>query len=137
MDFLSAQVNNVAKNLPTELKHSFDSTASVIPKIVFDAIAQQLPDLLTAMLKDTLPQALTSAVRDTLPDFRKHIQKEIKKKIPKVVLKPLYKEFNALNKEGPLTLEEAKLKMEEIQRLADLKAMKEKFEKKLKRVLTP
>ncbi|GJX12936.1 reverse transcriptase domain-containing protein [Tanacetum coccineum] len=84
LDFFSAQVNNVAKNLPTKLKHNFDSIASVIPKIVFDAIAQQLPDFLTAMLKDTLPQALISVVRDTLPDFRKQIQKSIKKKIPKV-----------------------------------------------------
>nr|GFA90191.1 hypothetical protein [Tanacetum cinerariifolium] len=39
--------------------------------------------------------------------------------------------------EGPLTLEESKLKIEEIKRLADLKAVKDKSEKKLKRVLTP
>ncbi|GJS05953.1 hypothetical protein Tco_0362749 [Tanacetum coccineum] len=63
-----------------------------------DAIAQQLPDLLTATIKNTLPQALTNAVRDTLPRFKKHIKKTIKKKMSEVILKPLYKEFNALNK---------------------------------------
>ncbi|GJV97296.1 hypothetical protein Tco_1548873 [Tanacetum coccineum] len=36
--------------------------------------------------------------------------------------------------EGPLTLEEAKLQMQEIKRLADLKAQKEKSEKKLRRL---
>nr|GEY09255.1 hypothetical protein [Tanacetum cinerariifolium] len=39
--------------------------------------------------------------------------------------------------EGPLTLEEAKLQMQEIKRLADLKAKKEKSDKKLKKVMTP
>ncbi|GKE06643.1 hypothetical protein Tco_1398661, partial [Tanacetum coccineum] len=37
--------------------------------------------------------------------------------------------------EGQMTLEDAKAQMEEIKRLADLKAKKEKYEKKLKRVL--
>ncbi|GJR27140.1 hypothetical protein Tco_1103372 [Tanacetum coccineum] len=36
-----------------------------------------------------------------------------------------------------MTLEEAKLQIQEIKRLADLKAKKEKYEKKLKKVLTP
>ncbi|GJW82558.1 hypothetical protein Tco_0146533 [Tanacetum coccineum] len=39
--------------------------------------------------------------------------------------------------EGPLTLEEAKLQMQEIKRLAELKVEKEKSEKKIKKVLTP
>ncbi|GJY32843.1 hypothetical protein Tco_0417312 [Tanacetum coccineum] len=38
---------------------------------------------------------------------------------------------------GLLTLEEAKLQMQEIKRLAELKDKKEKFKKKLKKVLTP
>ncbi|GKC37225.1 hypothetical protein Tco_1049609, partial [Tanacetum coccineum] len=41
-----------------------------------------------------------------------------------------------INGEGPLTLEEAKLQMQEIKRLPNLKSKKEKFEKKLKKVLT-
>ncbi|GJV16232.1 hypothetical protein Tco_1361555 [Tanacetum coccineum] len=39
--------------------------------------------------------------------------------------------------EGPLTIEEAKLHIQEIKRLADLKAEKEKSEKRIKRVLSP
>nr|GEY56384.1 hypothetical protein [Tanacetum cinerariifolium] len=38
---------------------------------------------------------------------------------------------------GPLTLEEAKLQMQEIKRLIELKAEKEKYKKQLKRLLTP
>ncbi|GJR32877.1 retrovirus-related pol polyprotein from transposon TNT 1-94 [Tanacetum coccineum] len=38
--------------------------------------------------------------------------------------------------EGPLTLEDANLQMQEIKRLADLKAEKEKSEKRIKRVLS-
>nr|GEU52158.1 retrovirus-related Pol polyprotein from transposon TNT 1-94 [Tanacetum cinerariifolium] len=54
LDFLSAQVNNFAKNLPIELNMIFYSAASTIHNIVLDVITQQLPDLLTARLKDSL-----------------------------------------------------------------------------------
>nr|GEZ08121.1 hypothetical protein [Tanacetum cinerariifolium] len=40
-------------------------------------------------------------------------------------------------KEGPMTLKEAKLQMQEVKRLANLKAKKEKSEKKIRSVLTP
>ncbi|GJQ91786.1 retrovirus-related pol polyprotein from transposon TNT 1-94 [Tanacetum coccineum] len=63
-----------------------------------DAIAQQLPDLVTDTLKDTFLQALTNAFKDTLIAFKKQIKKTIRKEMPKVVLKPLNKEFNAMNK---------------------------------------
>ncbi|GJT81241.1 hypothetical protein Tco_1055583 [Tanacetum coccineum] len=39
--------------------------------------------------------------------------------------------------EGAMTLKEAKLQMQEVKRLADLKAKKEKSEKKLRKVMTP
>ncbi|GJT33558.1 hypothetical protein Tco_0923977 [Tanacetum coccineum] len=39
--------------------------------------------------------------------------------------------------EGPLSIEEAKAQIEEIKRLAELKAEKEKTEKRLKKVMTP
>ncbi|GJR45894.1 hypothetical protein Tco_1313997 [Tanacetum coccineum] len=47
---------------------------------------------------DTLLETLTNAVRDTLLGFQHQIKKAIKKQMPKVVIKPLYKEFNALSK---------------------------------------
>ncbi|GKB12339.1 hypothetical protein Tco_0846262 [Tanacetum coccineum] len=40
MDFLTAQVHNVAKNLPTQLTNKFDSAASTIPIIISEALAQ-------------------------------------------------------------------------------------------------
>nr|GEZ81444.1 hypothetical protein [Tanacetum cinerariifolium] len=65
-------------------------------------VANEVPDLLTATIKNTLPQALTKAVRETLSGFNRRIKNSIKGEIPKVlktlVLKPMYKKFNALNK---------------------------------------
>ncbi|GJZ81649.1 hypothetical protein Tco_0646643 [Tanacetum coccineum] len=40
LDFLFAQVNNVAKNLPTEVNKKFTLAASTIPNIFSDAIPQ-------------------------------------------------------------------------------------------------
>nr|GEX03399.1 hypothetical protein [Tanacetum cinerariifolium] len=74
------------------------SSISRNDNIVSDVIAQQLPDLLTTTLKDTLSHAFTNAIKDTLPTFKKQIQNDIKKNMHKVVLKHLYKDFNALNK---------------------------------------
>ncbi|GJR55697.1 hypothetical protein Tco_1406218 [Tanacetum coccineum] len=67
-----------------------------------EALVQQLPNLLTATIKKTLPQTLTQAVRDTFLGFNRRIRNAIKDEITKFlntsVLKPMYKEFNTLNK---------------------------------------
>ncbi|GKE54451.1 hypothetical protein Tco_1489607 [Tanacetum coccineum] len=102
MDFLVTYVHNVAKNLPTQLTNKFNLAASTVPIIVLEAIAQQLPNLLTATIRNSLPQALTNVVRETLHGFNRRIRNSIKVEMSEVlktsVLKPLYKEFNALNK---------------------------------------
>ncbi|GKA59779.1 hypothetical protein Tco_0759092 [Tanacetum coccineum] len=76
--------------------------ASTIPRLISDALAQQLPDLFTATIKNSLPQELTKAIKETLLGFNRRIRNYIKDEIPEVlntsVLKPMYKEFNALNK---------------------------------------
>ncbi|GJS46418.1 hypothetical protein Tco_0596539 [Tanacetum coccineum] len=70
--------------------------------IRLDFLAAQLPDLLTATIKNNLPQALTNAVRETLHGFNRRIRNAIKDEMPEVlneyVLKPMNREFNALNK---------------------------------------
>nr|GEW77925.1 hypothetical protein [Tanacetum cinerariifolium] len=58
LDFLIAQVDNVAKNLPTQL-------VSIIDRIISEALAQQFPNLLTATIKNTLPCALTNQPEPT------------------------------------------------------------------------
>ncbi|GJR69565.1 hypothetical protein Tco_0015630 [Tanacetum coccineum] len=73
LDFLSAKVHNVAKNTPPELTQQFNTAAHGILKIVSDALAQ------------------------ALPKFDKRVQKTLKAGVDELVLKPLHKEFNALN----------------------------------------
>ncbi|GKB84164.1 hypothetical protein Tco_0956436, partial [Tanacetum coccineum] len=52
--------------------------------------------------RNCLPQALTKAVKETFPRFNRRIKNAIKDDMPNVlntsVLKPMYKEFNVLNK---------------------------------------
>nr|GEV77224.1 hypothetical protein [Tanacetum cinerariifolium] len=64
---------------------------------LFDAIAMQLPDLLSTTLKDILPQMLKDSVKQALPKFDKRVKKTLKAGVDELVLKPLNKEFNALN----------------------------------------
>ncbi|GKC52028.1 hypothetical protein Tco_1074773, partial [Tanacetum coccineum] len=88
---------------------------------------------------------LKDSVKKALPKFNKRVKKTLRVEVPNIILKPLSREFDALNTmdiqsttgESQLTFEEAKLQMQEIKRLTDLKAEKKKYEKKLKRVLTP
>nr|GEX22711.1 hypothetical protein [Tanacetum cinerariifolium] len=57
LDFLLANIHNVAKNMPSDLTQQLNTTTCGIPKIVSDAIVVQLLDLSTT-LKDILPQML-------------------------------------------------------------------------------
>ncbi|GJT00847.1 hypothetical protein Tco_0822016 [Tanacetum coccineum] len=61
-----------------------------------------MPDLFTTTIKNSLPQELTKTIKETLLGFNRRIRNAIKDEIPEVlntsVLKPMYKEFNALNK---------------------------------------
>ncbi|GJS98400.1 hypothetical protein Tco_0819570 [Tanacetum coccineum] len=49
-------------------------------------------------LKNILPQIIMDSVKKTLPKFDKRVKKSLKAQVSDIVLKPLYKEFNALNK---------------------------------------
>ncbi|GJU89191.1 hypothetical protein Tco_1301614 [Tanacetum coccineum] len=61
LDFLAAQVHNLAKSLPNQFTEKMNSAASIVPRLVFNALAQELLDLLIATIKNTLPWALTKA----------------------------------------------------------------------------
>ncbi|GJS50163.1 hypothetical protein Tco_0600284 [Tanacetum coccineum] len=102
VDFLAAQVHNLTKTFPDQFDDKMNSATRSVSRIIFDALAQQFPDLLSATIKNSLPQALTKAVRETLPGFNRRIKNSINDEMIEVlktsVLKPMYKEFNALNK---------------------------------------
>ncbi|GKA21605.1 hypothetical protein Tco_0701594 [Tanacetum coccineum] len=94
LDFLAAKVHNVSENLPNQLTKKFDSTASIVHKIVSEALVQQLPDLLTATIKSILPRALTKAVRETLHRFNRRIKNVIKDEMPAVLQESVLKPMN-------------------------------------------
>ncbi|GJV13611.1 hypothetical protein Tco_1355152 [Tanacetum coccineum] len=79
---------SAASDLPVSTVLTSSSTPEDVQAMIVKAVWE----------KKNIRRALTNAVRDTLPTFKKQIQKDIKKKMPKVVLKPLLNEFNALNK---------------------------------------
>ncbi|GJW46520.1 hypothetical protein Tco_0078166 [Tanacetum coccineum] len=95
LDFLAAQVYNLAKFLPNQFTENINSAASIVPRLVFNALAQELLDLLIATIKNTLPRSLTKAVREIFPRFNKRIRNTIKDEMPDVlntsVIKPMYK----------------------------------------------
>ncbi|GJZ49574.1 hypothetical protein Tco_0603764 [Tanacetum coccineum] len=93
------------KNIPRvkpPYVQAFGAMRSYVPRLVFDALEQQLSDLLTTILKNNLPRIFTKSIRETLRRFNRRIGYVIKDEmhdvLKKSVLKPMYKELNALNK---------------------------------------
>ncbi|GKB13580.1 hypothetical protein Tco_0847503 [Tanacetum coccineum] len=66
--------------------------------MIRDSLEKRMPDLLSNTLKNILPQLLNDSVKKLMPKFNKRVKKTLKAEVPNVVLKPLNKEFNALNK---------------------------------------
>nr|GEW32896.1 putative reverse transcriptase domain-containing protein [Tanacetum cinerariifolium] len=200
-----------------------DKMDSSVPRMVDDAFEERMPKLPADTLKNILPRLLNDLVKKLMLKFYKIVKKNLKPEVHEVVPRPLYKEFNALNKlesphanaatdeekksqaqlgrvmevpalaqeeqqfsytftsqmssalvvhssytepptkslshaiherrrinlnlpnihhfraigEGPMTLKRANIQMQEVKRLADLKAKKDKTKKNLRKVMTP
>nr|GEV36260.1 hypothetical protein [Tanacetum cinerariifolium] len=79
---------------------------SYLPTLVTDSLKEQLLSLLSDALKDTLPQLLKDSIKsyvlksiaEELPHVEAQVQKNLQDQLPKLLLKPMYKEFNAFNK---------------------------------------
>ncbi|GJT16320.1 hypothetical protein Tco_0875026 [Tanacetum coccineum] len=75
-----------------------DKIDDSVPRMVVDALEERLPELLSDTLKKILLDLLKDFVKKALPKFDKRVKKTLKVKVLKIILKPLNKEFNALNK---------------------------------------
>ncbi|GKB54524.1 retrovirus-related pol polyprotein from transposon TNT 1-94 [Tanacetum coccineum] len=79
---------------------------SSLPALVTDSLKEQLPSLLLDALKVTLPQLLKNSIKSSisksmaeeLPHVEAQVQKNLQDQLPNLLLKPMYKEFNAFNK---------------------------------------
>ncbi|GJR79533.1 hypothetical protein Tco_0150318 [Tanacetum coccineum] len=87
-------------------KKVVEDMRSSVPAIVADTLKSQLPGLLFDALKDTLPQLLKDSIKrsvsesisEELPQVEAQVQKNLHDQLPNILLKPMYKEFNAFNK---------------------------------------
>nr|GFB75515.1 hypothetical protein [Tanacetum cinerariifolium] len=75
-----------------------DKMVSLVPIMVADAFEERMHGLIFYTLKNILPQLLNDSVKKLMPKIDKRVKKTLTAKVPEVLLKPLYKEFNALSK---------------------------------------
>ncbi|GJX69714.1 hypothetical protein Tco_0305441 [Tanacetum coccineum] len=91
--------SNISKMIAKDMK-------SFIPAIVADTLKEQLSGLLSDAMKDTLPQlikdfiksSISASIAEELPQVEAQVQKNLHDQLPNILLKPMYKEFNAFNK---------------------------------------
>ncbi|GJQ98091.1 hypothetical protein Tco_0009230, partial [Tanacetum coccineum] len=100
-------LNNKVNQLESSItKHVSDSIKSTVTLIVTNTLKEQLPGLLLDALKDTLPQLIKDSIKSSvsesiaeeLPQVEAQVQKNLQDQLPNILLKPMYKEFNAFNK---------------------------------------
>ncbi|GJX44338.1 hypothetical protein Tco_0261014 [Tanacetum coccineum] len=91
--------SSIVQQVLTEIKSS-------LPALVTNTLKEQLPNFLSDALKDTLPRLLKDSIKSSvsksivkeLPHVEAQVQKNLQDQLPNLLLKPLYKEFNAFNK---------------------------------------
>ena len=87
--------DNLSKKVSEEIKSS-------VPSLVADSLKDQLPSLLAEALKVALPQMVKTSVSESIteeiPQIHAQLEKNLHEQLPTVLLKPMYKEFNAFNK---------------------------------------
>ncbi|GKD33506.1 hypothetical protein Tco_1249015 [Tanacetum coccineum] len=85
--------------------HDDDLASSSIPSLIADALKAHLPDLLSEALKNTLPQMLKDSIKQSVQDsikenlslFDVQVQQTLQDQLPRIVVKPMNKQFNAFN----------------------------------------
>ncbi|GKC32815.1 hypothetical protein Tco_1040109, partial [Tanacetum coccineum] len=100
-------LNNKVNQLESSItKHVSDSIQSTVPVIVTNTLKEQMPGLLSNALKDTLPQLIKDSIKSSvlesiaeeLPQVEAQVQKNLQDQLPDLLLKPIYREFNAFNR---------------------------------------
>ncbi|GKB30079.1 hypothetical protein Tco_0869480 [Tanacetum coccineum] len=94
ISLLATKVNNLESSLSQQVA---DKTDDSVPRMVADALEERLPELLSDTLKTILPNLLKDSMKKAFPKFDKRVKNTLRAKVPEIILKPLNKEFNALN----------------------------------------
>ncbi|GJU42780.1 hypothetical protein Tco_1195737, partial [Tanacetum coccineum] len=69
-----------------------------VPRMVADAFEERILELLSDTLKNIIPQIIKDSVKQAFPKFEKRVKKTLKAQVADIILKPLNREFSALNK---------------------------------------
>ncbi|GJT04155.1 hypothetical protein Tco_0838617 [Tanacetum coccineum] len=168
---LSAKVNNFESSLSQQLTNKLDESVprmstnpyqsltrvkktlkAAVPNLILKPLNKEFNALNTlesrrfVILQKKLRKAIQKTVgksvnfpRDIMVINGKQLQTKVEKNATDISeLVEVTREIVRLAAgEGPLSIEEAKAQIEEIKRVAELKAEKEKTEKRLKKVMTP
>ncbi|GJX83068.1 hypothetical protein Tco_0332549 [Tanacetum coccineum] len=144
MDFLAAHVYNLGLSLPNKFADKMDSS---VPRMMANPFEERMPKLLSDTLKNILPplykefndlNKLESQRKGHSQTFDDDILKQVMLYMEEGGSAPCIPNLHHLTAAGgrPMTLEEAKLQMQETKRLADLQVKREKAEKKNRIILT-
>ncbi|GKD21442.1 hypothetical protein Tco_1223145, partial [Tanacetum coccineum] len=110
MDHIYEEVSSLHSRLrymeSSIVQHVSAEFKSSLSALVTDSLKEQLPSLLSDALKDTLPQLLKDSIKSSvsksiteeLPHVEARVQKNLQYQLPNLLLKPMYKEFNAFTK---------------------------------------
>ncbi|GJS11970.1 hypothetical protein Tco_0368766 [Tanacetum coccineum] len=90
--------SSIIQQVSAEIKTS-------LPALITNTLTKQLLSFLSDALKDTLPQLLKETIKSSvlksiteeLPHVEAQVQKNLQDQLPNLLLKPMYKEFNAFN----------------------------------------
>ncbi|GJX63377.1 hypothetical protein Tco_0296277 [Tanacetum coccineum] len=55
-------------------------------------------DSVDHLIKDSIKSCVSESILEELPQVKAHVQKNLHNQLPNILLKPMYKEFNAFNK---------------------------------------
>ncbi|GKA89568.1 retrovirus-related pol polyprotein from transposon TNT 1-94 [Tanacetum coccineum] len=100
---LHSRLEDMESSIVQQVSAEFKSS---LLALVTYSLKEQLPSLLSDALKDTLPQLLKDSIKSSvsksiieeLPHVEARVQKNLQDQLPNLLLKPMYKEFNAFNK---------------------------------------
>ncbi|GKG09955.1 hypothetical protein Tco_0338701, partial [Tanacetum coccineum] len=95
---LGGMESSIVQQVSADIKSSLSA-------LVTNTLKDQLPSFLSDDLKDTLPQLLKDSIKSfvlestakELPHVEVQVQKNLQDQLPNLLLKKMYKEFNAFN----------------------------------------
>ncbi|GKB57059.1 hypothetical protein Tco_0913245 [Tanacetum coccineum] len=86
-------------SLPDHMDHICEEVSSLHSRLGdMNFLSDALKDTLLQLLKDSIKSSVSKSITDELPHVEAQVQKNLQDQLPNLLLKPMYKEFNAFKK---------------------------------------